>query len=365
MKVGQLLSMDAGDVLPPQLTEILSRLRADAQSMPVKQVVSVLEGNWGSDWEEKVYQFSFKPTASASIGQVHEAVSQQGKRLAVKIQYPGVRKSIDSDVDNVATLLRVSRLLPPHIDIAPLLVEAKKQLHQEADYLREAGYLTRYNELLADSPQFALPEVDTELTTRNILAMSYMEGQPIESLEGSARKTRDRVMSLLLELFARELFEFRLVQTDPNFANYLYCYDSKRLVLLDFGATRAYSKKMVSAYRKLFIAAVAEDREALFESARSIGYFQQDVVAAQRDVLLDLFMLATEPFRYEGAYDFGTTDLGKRISAVGMKLSTEKEYWHSPPADALFLHRKLGGMFLLANRLQARVDVGKLMQVHL
>ena len=103
MKVGQLVSMDAGDVLPPEFTEVLSRLRSDAQAMPAKQVVSVLEDNWGSDWEEKIYHFSYKPLASASIGQVHEAISQKGKRLAIKLQYPGVRKSIDSDVDNVAT----------------------------------------------------------------------------------------------------------------------------------------------------------------------------------------------------------------------------------------------------------------------
>jgi predicted unusual protein kinase regulating ubiquinone biosynthesis (AarF/ABC1/UbiB family) len=333
--------------------------------MPVKQVVAELEANWGEDWEEKIYHFSYTPVASASIGQVHEAMSQSGKRLAIKIQYPGVRKSIDSDVDNVATLLKMSRLVPPQLDIAPLLAEAKAQLHEEADYIIEAGYLKQYRKFLVDSPQFVLPEVDDELTTRNILAMSYVEGQPIESLEGSARHVRDRAMSLLLELLFRELFEFRLVQTDPNFANYLYCYDSKRLVLLDFGATRSYPANIVGAYKKLFVATMEEDREALFESARAIGYFQEEIGEQQRDALLDLFLMATEPFRCDGAYDFGDSDLGMRLSAAGMELSMEKDYWHTPPADALFLHRKLGGMFMLASRLRARVDVRKLMQAHL
>jgi predicted unusual protein kinase regulating ubiquinone biosynthesis (AarF/ABC1/UbiB family) len=365
MKVGQLLSMDAGDVLPPQFTEILSRLRADAQAMPVKQVVAVLEANWGVDWEEKVYHFSFDPVASASIGQVHEAMSQKGKRLAIKLQYPGVRKSIDSDVDNVATLLRISRLLPAQLDIAPLLAEAKVQLHEEADYLREASYLKRYRELLADSPQFVLPEVDDELTTENILAMGFVEGQAIESLEGSARTARDRAMSLLLELLFRELFEFQMVQTDPNFANYQYCYESKRLVLLDFGATRNYSDKIVAAYKGLFNAAIAQDRDALFDSARRIGYFQKDIAPDQRESLLDLFIMATEPARHVGVYDFAASDLVQRLSEAGMDLSVAKGYWHTPPADALFLHRKLGGMFMLATRLQARVDVRELLQVHL
>lgn len=365
MKVGQLLSMDAGDVLPPQFTEVLARLRSDAQSMPVKQVVAVLEENWGKDWETKVYQFAFDPVASASIGQVHEAISLKGKRLAIKLQYPGVRKSINSDVDNVATLLRISRLVPPQLEIGPLLAEAKTQLHEEADYLREASYLTRYRELLADAPQFVLPEVASELTTENILAMSFVEGQPIESLQGATRVARERAMSLLMELLFRELFEFKMVQTDPNFANYQYCYQSKQLILLDFGATRTYSDEIVEAYRNLFRAAIAQDRDALFVSARAIGYFQEEMSQDQRESLLDLFMMATEPARHPGPYDFSESDLTSRLSEAGMTLSMEKGYWHTPPADALFLHRKLGGMFMLAARLQARVDVRSLLQVYL
>lgn len=365
MKVGQLISMDAGDVLPQELSEILSRLRSEAQSMPVKQLLSVLEANWGEDWEQLIYHFDFEPIAAASIGQVHQATSQKGKRLAIKIQYPGVRKSIDSDVDNVATLLRLSRLLPEQLDIDPLLEEAKLQLRDEADYLKEAQHLARYRELLADAPQFVLPEVDESLSTRDILAMTFVDGQPIESLEGSARRTRDRAMTLLMELLFRELFEFQLVQTDPNFANYLYCYDSKRLVLLDFGATRAYSSKTVAAYKKLFAAAIAEDREALFESARSIGYFQKDLPVEQREQLLDIFLMATEAFRHEGAYDFGQSDLPLRLSEVGMEMGMERDLWHTPPADAIFLHRKLGGMHMLASRLRARVDMKQLIQAYL
>lgn len=168
-----------------------------------------------------------------------------------------------------------------------------------------------------------------------------------------------------MELLFRELFEFKMVQTDPNFANYQYCYESKQLVLLDFGATRSYSDDIVTAYRKLFRAAIAEDRDALFVSARAIGYFQEEMNKDQRESLLDLFLMATEPARHQGLYDFAESDLTSRISEAGMTLSMEKGYWHTPPADALFLHRKLGGMFMLASRLQARVDVRQLLQEYL
>ena len=117
----------------------------------------------------------------------------------------------------------------------------------------------------------------------------------------------------------------------------------------------------MTAYRKLFRAAIAEDRDALFVSARAIGYFQEEMNKDQRESLLDLFLMATEPARHQGLYDFAESDLTSRISEAGMTLSMEKGYWHTPPADALFLHRKLGGMFMLASRLQARVDVRQIL----
>ncbi len=165
MKVGQLLSMDAGDLLPPELSEILARLRADARPMPMSQLVSVLNASWGTEWEQRFQGFSFAPLAAASIGQVHLAQTKDGRQLAIKVQYPGVRKSIAGDVDNVAILLRMSGLLPKTLDIAPLIEEAKRQLQNEADYLLEATYLTRYRALLGASTEFALPEVNNDLTS--------------------------------------------------------------------------------------------------------------------------------------------------------------------------------------------------------
>ena len=271
-----------------------------------------------------------------------------------------MRKSIDSDVDNVATLLRLSRLLPADLDIQPLLGEAKAQLHAEADYLQEAEHLKQYRALLADASHFVLPEVDDALTTSTVLAMTFMDGDPIESLLSASAKARNRAVALLMELFFRELFEFHRVQTDPNFANYLYCYRSERLVLLDFGATRVYDADFAAAYRNLLAAGLRGDRAAIYRYARGIGYFKQGLTEQQREAVLDLFVMATEPFRVDGAYDFARSDLPKRLSDAGMALSMEQDYWHTPPADALFLHRKLGGLFMLASRLRAQLDLGEL-----
>jgi predicted unusual protein kinase regulating ubiquinone biosynthesis (AarF/ABC1/UbiB family) len=365
MKVGQLVSMESGDLLPPALADILARLRSDARAMPKAQVTGMLENNWGRGWERQFKHFSFTPIAAASIGQVHRAQTRDGRDLAIKIQYPGVRESIDSDVDNVAGLLRISGLLPKEMDIKPLLRDAKRQLHDEADYLKEGNYLARYGELLADAPDYLLPARHPDLTTPSVLAMDYVGGVAVESLVDAAQEERDRVMTLLFALLLRELFEFRLVQTDPNFANYRYDTGTHQLILLDFGATRPYKPSMSRDFKRLMQGAMAADRDAMAQACLSIGYFDETNQERHCQAVLDIGQQAFEPFSQTGAYDFGVSDLPERIRAKGLALGLDREFWKIPPADAMLLQRKFGGLYLLAIRLKARVDVHALAKASL
>ena len=355
MKLGQLLSMDAGDLMPPELADLLSTLRAGATPMPMLQLASVLEENLGSEWQDQFEQFSFSPIAAASIGQVHRAISKEGQPLAIKIQYPGVATSIDSDVDNVITLLKISRLLPEGVIADDLVEEAKQQLHAEADYQIEAIHLQEYRKLLADDSRFRVPAFYPQFSSRNLLAMSFEEGVPVEALLEYPQSERNRCAELLLSLLFRELFEFKRVQTDPNFANFMYDPNTSQLVLLDFGATREYRTELVDAYRGLFAAGLTQDKEGLLAAAIQIGYFNKEITNAQQQAVLQLFELAMEPLRAE-RYDFGVTDLARRLRDQGMQLSLQEGYWHSPPVDALFLHRKLAGMYLLFARLRVSLN---------
>lgn len=363
MKVGQLLSMDAGDLLPPEIGAILARLRADATAMPMSQVVSVLDANWGEGWRRHFQQFSFTPVAAASIGQVHFGVTSDGHRVAVKIQYPGVRQSIDSDIDNVATLCKMSGLIPKTVDFGPLLQQAKVQLREEADYLREGAALRRYRDLLAGSPDYALPDVHEALTTQSVLVMTRMDGVPVESLTHAPQAERDRIVTLLMSLFFRELFEFRLIQTDPNFANYRYDRATGQLILLDFGATRAYPVEMVAQYRQILQGALQRDPEMITPAAMALGYFDDTTADRHRNAVLGMFIEACEPLRFDGRYDFGASDLAARLRDAGMALGMERDFWHTPAANVLLLQRKIVGLYLLAARLQGRVDVGRCFSV--
>ena len=360
MKVGQLLSMEAGEFLPPELTQILARLRDDAQPMPLGQVAAVLNGAWGKDWGARFRRFSFTPLAAASIGQVHEAETVDGQHLAIKVQYPGVRESIDSDVANVATLVNLFRLVPDGLALQPLLDEAKRQLHHEADYLREAGLLTTYARRLADDGAFAVPTVLPELTTDNVLAMSFLEGNRIETVADAPQQTRDRVATRLVGLALREFFDWGLVQTDPNFANFRYEAAHDRIGLLDFGATRPYAADWVAAFRRLFAAAVRADENAVRDAAVEVSYLSGGDAAAYQAAIADMIITAAEPARNPASFDFATSSLSRRIQEQVVRLRLEQRIWRMPAPDVLFLHRKLGGMYLLCARLRARVDVASL-----
>lgn len=362
MKLGQLISMDSGDLLPPEIAAILARLRSDASGMPQRQVQAVLTANWGAKWQQRFESFSITPIAAASIGQVHRAMTLDGHDLAIKIQYPGVRKSISSDVNNVAALLRLSGLLPKTLNIAPLLREAKRQLREEADYQLEGEHLQRFTQLLANSPEFVVPQLFTSLTTPHVLAMSFVQGVPIESMTDAPQAERDRIVRLLVGLLFRELFEFGWMQTDPNFANYRYDPVTRQLILLDFGATRSFPGNLAQSYRQLIVSAIREDRHAMHEAAVSIGYFDESTQSKHQHAVLDMMRMALEPLRDGGDFDFGHTDMVQRLRAAGMAVGLEREFWHIPPIDTLFLHRKLGGLYLLAARLKARVNVQHLAQ---
>jgi predicted unusual protein kinase regulating ubiquinone biosynthesis (AarF/ABC1/UbiB family) len=325
--------------------------------MPKEQVMAMLDSSWGKGWEAQFSQFSFTPLAAASIGQVHRAKTRDGRDLAIKIQYPGVRESIDSDVDNVAGLLRISGLLPKAMDLKPLLRDAKRQLHDESDYLKEGGFLQRYGDLLADAPAFSLPKLYSDLTTQTVLAMDYVAGDPIESLTDAPQTVRDRVMHLLFELLLREVFEFRLVQTDPNFANYRYAPVTEQLILLDFGATRPYKASMSNHFKQLIKGAMLHDRTAMRAACLAIGYFVESTQERHIQAVLDIGEKALEPFCAELGYDFGNSDLPEHIRSGVMELGMDKEFWTVPPTDAMLLERKFGGLYLLAIRLKARVDL--------
>ncbi|MEN3746329.1 AarF/ABC1/UbiB kinase family protein [Sphingomonas sp. HF-S3] len=357
MKLGQMISMDAGDVLPPELSAILARLRNQAYRMPPAQLDRVLRQEWGADWRRRFRHFEASPMAAASIGQVHRATLPDGRLLAIKVQYPGIAESIDSDVDNVATLLRVSGVLPPTIDLKPLLAEAKRQLAEEADYVREGEQMRAYGARLDGDARYVVPVLEAALTTPKVLAMSYVEGRPIETLADAGQDERDRATTALVSLVLRELFEFGVMQTDPNFANYRWQPERGALVLLDFGATRAVPAATSDAYRRLIAAGLSRDLDAVRDVAIETGFVGAAAADAHRPAIDRMIAAIDTALNRPGPFDFGDRAFVPVVREEARAMIADKATWHVPDVETLFVQRKVSGTALLAARLKARVDI--------
>jgi predicted unusual protein kinase regulating ubiquinone biosynthesis (AarF/ABC1/UbiB family) len=362
MKVGQLISMDTGDFMPPELTQIMARLREDADSMPPAQLKRVLAKQWSVNWPKSFKSFDMCPIAAASIGQVHRAQLIDGRNLAIKVQYPGVARSIDSDVENIGVLIKLSGLLPQRFELAPYLKEVRDQLHGETNYATEAAHLSRFYKLLSDVPHFVVPSIDENWSTPSILAMEYIPGVSIEEVAEFSQKERDQVAKHLIVLTLQELFEFGVMQTDPNFANYRYQPDTGNIVLLDFGATREITPNIADQYRQLIRAGLINDDAAMIEIAQKIGFFNPEISAAHRGQILDMMRLVFTTLVANQRFEFSDQMVAKQLQAMGFALVEDGFIPPPLPIEVLLLHRKIAGIFLLCARLSASVDVADLLR---
>lgn len=361
MKVGQLLSMDSGHLLPAELSQLLAGLRDNAHTMPLGDVANALNSAWGENWDSQFERFNFTPIAAASIGQVHHAILKDGRQVAVKIQYPKIRQTIDSDVDNVGSLLKISRLLPDDIDISALLGEAKFQLHREADYSLEATAIERFRSMLINDDRFEVPAVIGELSNSDVLTMTYLDGVPIDELKHSSEEIRNQIATAMLDLSLQEVFNWGLVQTDPNFANYLYDEKRNKIQLLDFGATREYSQEKVLAFKQLLQACMdANDHDVLEHHAANVGYLEVTDTEIYKSSITELLHTATEPVRSSDDFSFHADRLADRMREIVLNLRRKERFARIPPVEILFLHRKLGGLYLLFSHFKANVAVRQL-----
>jgi aarF domain-containing kinase len=180
LKLGQILSIQDSNIVSPQLIQAFDRVRQAADYMPDSQVEKVMKMEFGHDWREKFAEFDNKPFAAASIGQVHRGVLHSGSEVAVKIQYPGVAQSIESDIDNLVGMLKVWDVFPPGIFIDSVVKVAKRELAWEVDYHREAEYTEQFRAMIGSYPEFVVPKVIKELSTKSVLTTELVPGVPMD-----------------------------------------------------------------------------------------------------------------------------------------------------------------------------------------
>ncbi|MEY3253115.1 MAG: hypothetical protein RL227_2088, partial [Pseudomonadota bacterium] len=206
-----------------------------------------------------------------------------------------------------------------------------------------------------------MPAVADEHCTEHIIATDFAPGVPVDRLASAdtPQSRRDHVATALSRLAVHEFFRMRLVQTDPNFGNYLFDAASGRIALIDFGATEAVAPGRVEQLRELGRALRADDVPRIEAASLDAGFTAAQDPAEQSRGVIALMRLAGEPLRHAGAYDFGASTLVARSVELGREQFLGVGYARTPPPDLLFLQRKFAGTFLLCARLRARVDLNR------
>jgi aarF domain-containing kinase len=364
LKLGQMMSFQDSKMLPAPIQEVLQRVQDRADYMPASQRNKVLTANLGPEWRDLFSEFDEKPLAAASIGQVHKAVlKSNGAPVAVKVQYPGVADSIDSDLSNLAILLTASRLLPKGLFLDKTIANARTELAWECDYIREAACGARFASLLADETDvFVVPKVYPEASGKQVLTMEFMSGVGVTRVSSFTQEQRDRIGTEILRLCLREITEFRFMQTDPNWTNFLYNAATNKLELLDFGASREYPAEFITLYAKNLVAASRSDRDAVRKYSIELGYLTGQESKAMLDAHIASVLTLAEPFLESSpeVYDFKDQTITERVKALIPVMIRER--LAPPPEETYSLHRKLSGAFLLCARLGSRVPCRELFQ---
>lgn len=359
LKLGQMLSIQDESLVPAPILRALEIVRQGADVMPRSQLNEVLNGELGPDWSSKLRSFDYEPLAAASIGQVHRAVMKDGFEVAMKIQYPGVADSIDSDIENVRRLLSYTNLIPKGLFLDRAIKVAKEELGRECDYLLEANSQKRFRELIVDSEGFYVPIVIDEISSRRVLTTELVAGVPIDKVALLDQDTRNYVGTKLLELTLKELFVFRFMQTDPNWSNFLYDGPNKMINLIDFGAARDYPKNFVDDYLRMVIACANKDRDAVITMSRRLGFLSGEESEVMLDAHVQAGFIVGLPFSHRGGYDFRSSNITHSISNLGATMLRHR--LTPPPDEAYSLHRKLSGAFLACIKLNAVVPCRELL----
>lgn len=344
LKLMQMLSM-RNDLFPPEVLEVLSVVQSEVPPMPYAMIRKQIIRELGKPPEELFASFEEEAFAAASLGQVHRGRLESGEDIVVKVQYPGVDKTVAQDLKNVKALLQTFTLvardvLRQKVDVEDVYRELEERLGEELDYENEARNTERFARMFADDDEIIVPRVFPKLTSRRVLTMSFVEGYKLNDIlaPGVDQELKDWVAIKYFRTLWRQIFEFGTLHTDPHPGNYLVTYHPK-LAILDFGSIRIFPDQVREQYLALARALLDRDRQAAAAACVALGFIDP---GDDPGPMLEMLDVIFEPIYDDREYDprdYHSVDRAMQVATI----SLEKRVFKSP-GHSVFLMRALVGL---------------------
>jgi predicted unusual protein kinase regulating ubiquinone biosynthesis (AarF/ABC1/UbiB family) len=359
MKLGQMLALEARDYFPEEICIVLDQLQSNVSYLEFNAVDQILMSELGERYRE-LTEVSARPIAAASIGQVHSARLPGGEQVAVKVQYPHIFESIQSDVKVLSGVLKaVSIMMRKEVDLNALIQEFSEIFVQESDYFKEASFTETYGQKARLVSGLDVPCVHKKYSTQRVLTLDLKEGlkfsEWIKTPEANA-DTRKFYGELILDLYTREFCEWGLVQTDPNLGNFLFVPNERKLVLLDFGATKSYSIQFRKNYSQLICSVLEKNYKKMLQISEEMNLIHPKESNEAKEIFKNLLVQSMSPIVVSDHYDFSKTDYPEAMRKLSRELVKALRY-SPPPKDLIFLHRKLSGIFYILRQLKIQLSL--------
>jgi len=362
MKFGQLMSMDESIILSPDLAAVFAQLRSSGYSMTPSQLKKILNQNWGDGWLRNFKHFEVRPFAAASIGQVHKATLKSGEIVAIKVQFPGVRQSIDNDLSSLKFIMKTSGMLPAKFPLDYYINQCGDLLKRETDYELEATNARRFSEFLKSNDKLNVPKVYNELSTQETLTMSFLEGRELSSKMAYDQSSINEISLSLLELLLNEIFTFKLVQTDPNLANFLLSEGDNSLCILDFGACCQVSEATHELYKDLLNVALTLDANKIKSFLEDKNFIPKDASSEGTKFFDRIISIAINEISQNEFFDFQQSKVFELITEEDLNLYFELIPSSLFGSDFIFIQRKIFGLILFFRAIGAKLPLLKILK---
>ncbi|MBQ0752643.1 MAG: AarF/ABC1/UbiB kinase family protein [Gammaproteobacteria bacterium] len=346
MKVGQIASQ-MQDLLPEEIAEALTVLQKASAPMPFSIIRRQLKHQLGDDPANLFKTFDEVPFAAASIGQVHKATTLDGREVVVKVQYPAVKSSIDSDMRQLRRILRLGALFKvDEKTLDAIFKEIKEQLDEELDYKKEAQNIVRFREFHRNDKWLIIPEVVDELSADQVLTLIYEPGDDLDTIANNtaySQETCNLIGEHLFDAIRRQMFELQEIHCDPHPGNFAFRPDGT-LIMYDFGATKRVASEDLVSLKTLMRAAYESDYRAIDRALLQLDVRKENSPEIEDDFYQTWIELLIPPFAKE-PFNFETSRLH-----IDLMKETRKTPWRylesfQPSPRTLLINRIFGGHY--------------------